>query len=109
MTEIPSSAPDGAVPATKRRAGGAPRAKGTKRSRTGNVTVGLPARRVASLDESASGYGGPRGRLLGGAAALLVGLALVGVGPSDAGAGLCLVGLVLALWSVHSLGRLGPV
>jgi hypothetical protein len=107
LTEDPSSAPTGAAPSKKRRAG-APRAKSTKKSRTDIVTVGVAARRGASVGDPASGYGGPRSRLLGGAAALLVGLALVGVGPSDAGAGLCLVGLVLSLWSVHSLGRLGP-
>ncbi|WP_437950291.1 hypothetical protein WME98_05350 [Sorangium sp. So ce296] len=48
-------------------------------------------------------------RALGGGGMLLVaGLALVGVGPSDAGMGLTLIALVVLIYGIHSFGRLGP-
>ncbi|WP_437827431.1 hypothetical protein [Sorangium sp. So ce1153] len=48
-------------------------------------------------------------RALGGGGLLLVaGLALVGVGPSDAGMALTLLALALLIYGIHSFGRLGP-
>ncbi|WP_437924218.1 hypothetical protein WMF37_35035 [Sorangium sp. So ce291] len=48
-------------------------------------------------------------RTLGGGGLLLVaGLALVGVGPSDAGMALTLLALALLIYGIHSFGRLGP-
>jgi hypothetical protein len=39
---------------------------------------------------------------------VLVGLSLVGSGPSDAGAALTLVGLYVLIVGIHQFGRLGP-
>ncbi|WP_437574152.1 hypothetical protein [Sorangium sp. So ce887] len=48
-------------------------------------------------------------RALGGGGLLLVaGLALVGVGPSDAGMALTVLALVVLVYGIHSFGRLGP-
>ncbi|AUX45400.1 hypothetical protein SOCE26_068910 [Sorangium cellulosum] len=48
-------------------------------------------------------------RALGGGGLLLVaGLALVGVGPSDAGMALTVIALAALLYGIHSFGRLGP-
>ncbi|WP_437708750.1 hypothetical protein WMF45_31350 [Sorangium sp. So ce448] len=47
-------------------------------------------------------------RALGGGGLLLVaGLALVGVGPSDAGMGLTVLALLVLIYGIHSFGRLG--
>ncbi|WP_437323661.1 hypothetical protein [Sorangium sp. So ce381] len=47
-------------------------------------------------------------RALGGGGLLLVaGLALVGVGPSDAGMALTVLALVVLIYGIHSFGRLG--
>jgi hypothetical protein len=47
-------------------------------------------------------------RALGGGGLLLVaGLALVGVGPSDAGMALTLLALLVLIYGIHSFGRLG--
>ncbi len=43
-----------------------------------------------------------------GAGLLLLGLALVGAGPSDVGAGLTVVGLAVLIYGIHGFGRLGP-
>ncbi len=45
--------------------------------------------------------------LLGAAAAAVLGLALVGTGPSDAGMWVCVAGGVGLIASIHRLGRLG--
>lgn len=42
------------------------------------------------------------------ATVLMVGLALVGLGPSVAGAGLSLLGAAAFLYAIHRYGRLGP-
>ncbi|WP_437955177.1 hypothetical protein WME76_26990 [Sorangium sp. So ce119] len=48
-------------------------------------------------------------RALGGGGLLLVaGLALVGVGPSDAGMALTVLALLVLVYGIHSFGRLGP-
>ncbi|WP_437586333.1 hypothetical protein [Sorangium sp. So ce1000] len=48
-------------------------------------------------------------RALGGGGLLLVaGLALVGVGPSDAGMALTVLALLVLIYGIHSFGRLGP-
>jgi hypothetical protein len=39
---------------------------------------------------------------------LMMGLAAVGVGDSDVGAGLTLFSLVLLIYGIHTFGRLGP-
>lgn len=49
-----------------------------------------------------------RKALLVGSALLLVGVGLVGVGPSDAGGVLVVVALLATIYGVHSFGRLGP-
>lgn len=47
-------------------------------------------------------------RALGAGGLLLVaGLALVGVGPSDAGMGLTVLALLVLIYGIHSFGRLG--
>ena len=50
----------------------------------------------------------PRKALVSGSALLLVGLAMVGVDSSDAGAVVTLLGLLLLIYGIHSFGRLGP-
>jgi hypothetical protein len=47
--------------------------------------------------------------LVAGGAALVVGVALVGLGPSNVGAALTLGALVTMLYGIHTFGRLGPV
>lgn len=50
-----------------------------------------------------------RKRVLGaGGTLLLLGLALVGTGPSDAGMGVCLVAMLVLIGGIHTFGRLGP-
>ncbi|MEJ7732348.1 MAG: hypothetical protein WKG00_24480 [Polyangiaceae bacterium] len=46
--------------------------------------------------------------LLGGAAGVCVGLAMVGTGPSVVGPWVCLGALLVLIYGVHSQGRLGP-
>ena len=43
-----------------------------------------------------------------GALLLLVGVGLVGVGPSEAGSVVVVVALLAMIYGVHSFGRLGP-
>ena len=50
----------------------------------------------------------PRLALAIGGALAAVGLAIVGVGPSDFGAAVTLLGLVVFIGGIHSFGRLGP-
>ena len=48
-------------------------------------------------------------RALGlGAGALLAGIALVGIEQSDGGMVLCLLGLLVLIYGIHTFGRLGP-
>lgn len=50
-----------------------------------------------------------RKRMLGaGGTLLLLGLALVGTGPSDVGMVVCLVALLVVIGGIHAFGRLGP-
>ena len=49
-----------------------------------------------------------RRALFGGALLLMAGLAVVGIGDSDAGAGMTLVALVVVIYGIHTFGRLGP-
>jgi hypothetical protein len=51
---------------------------------------------------------GPRRTIAVSGALLLLGLALVGVGPSDIGSGVTLIALALLVLGIHQLGRLGP-
>jgi hypothetical protein len=46
--------------------------------------------------------------LVGGAAGVCVGLAMVGTGPSVVGPWVCLASLLVLIYGVHSHGRLGP-
>jgi hypothetical protein len=39
---------------------------------------------------------------------LLLGLALVGLGPSDAGMVVTLLALLMMIYGIHTFGRLGP-
>ncbi|MGK3960573.1 hypothetical protein WMF38_46890 [Sorangium sp. So ce118] len=64
-----------------------------------------PARRRGARSEA---EGRARGALGGGGLLLVAGLALVGVGPSDAGMALTLLALALLIYGIHSFGRLGP-
>ncbi|MFO0760971.1 MAG: hypothetical protein U0359_31125 [Byssovorax sp.] len=50
----------------------------------------------------------PRRMLMAGAGLLLFGLATVAVSSADAGAAICLIGLVLTIAGIHFFGRLGP-
>jgi hypothetical protein len=49
----------------------------------------------------------PRRALGAGAVTLCVGLAIVGVSESSLGAAVCLAGLLLTIYAIHSFGRLG--
>lgn len=64
-----------------------------------------PSAKVAALDDRLSGS-----RALLALSALLacVGVALVGIGPSELGATLVLAGLVGLIAGVHFVGRMGP-
>ncbi|WP_437500269.1 hypothetical protein [Sorangium sp. So ce1099] len=64
-----------------------------------------PARRRGARSEA---EGRARGALGGGGLLLVAGLALVGVGPSDAGMALTLLALAMLIYGIHSFGRLGP-
>jgi hypothetical protein len=46
--------------------------------------------------------------LVSGAGLLILGLATVGTGASEAGAVIALIGALLTIWSIHRFGRLGP-
>ena len=50
----------------------------------------------------------PRRALAIGGVLLALGLAIVGVGPSDLGTGITIVALVTLIYGVHTFGRLGP-
>jgi len=50
----------------------------------------------------------PRKALAAGGTLLPLGLALVGIGPSELGMGITLLSLVVLIYGVHSFGRLGP-
>ena len=49
-----------------------------------------------------------RRALTTGATLSVVGLMLVGIGPSDAGMAICLAGLIALIYGIHTYGRLGP-
>jgi hypothetical protein len=49
-----------------------------------------------------------RAALAGGSLALLFGLAIVGVGPSDVGMAITLAALLATIYGIHTFGRLGP-
>jgi hypothetical protein len=51
---------------------------------------------------------GPRRALMVGAVFLLLGLALVGMGPSEPGMIVTLAALVMMIYGIHTFGRLGP-
>ncbi len=65
-----------------------------------------PARRRGGQPTATEGRA--RRALGGGGLLLVAGLALVGVGPSDAGMGLTVLALVVLVYGIHSFGRLGP-
>ena len=73
--------------------------------REGARPQGRPARRREARSEA---EGRARRALGGGGLLLVAGLALVGVGPSDAGMALTLLALALLIYGIHSFGRLGP-
>lgn len=65
--------------------------------------------RSARRREQKTATEGRARRALGGGGLLLVaGLALVGVGPSDAGMALTVLALLVLVYGIHSFGRLGP-
>ncbi|WP_437596372.1 hypothetical protein [Sorangium sp. So ce590] len=67
------------------------------------------ARRPARRRGQPTATEGRARRALGGGGLLLVaGLALVGVGPSDAGMALTVLALVVLIYGIHCFGRLGP-
>lgn len=49
-----------------------------------------------------------RRALTGGATLAVLGILLVGIGPSDAGTALSLGGLIALVYGIHTYGRLGP-
>ncbi len=49
-----------------------------------------------------------RRALTGGATLSVLGILLVGIGPSDAGTALSLGGLIALIYGIHTYGRLGP-
>ena len=50
----------------------------------------------------------PRRALTVGGAFLLVGLALIGIGPSEPGMVVTLGALLVMIYGIHTFGRLGP-
>jgi hypothetical protein len=67
-----------------------------------------PAPRPALVAASPAEQRGARRALAAGATLGIGGLALVGIGPSDAGIALTLAGLLLLIYGIHTFGRLGP-
>lgn len=49
-----------------------------------------------------------RGALAVGGSLLLLGLSLVGIGPSDVGVTVTLTALLVMIFGIHTFGRLGP-
>jgi hypothetical protein len=49
-----------------------------------------------------------RGALGAGGALVLVGLAMVGIGPSQLGMVVTLLALAMTIYGIHTFGRLGP-
>ena len=80
-------------------------ARDAREEREGARHPGRPARRRGARSEAEARA---RGALGGGGLLLVAGLALVGVGPSDAGMALTLLALALLIYGIHSFGRLGP-
>ncbi|WP_437903009.1 hypothetical protein WME95_31255 [Sorangium sp. So ce327] len=68
---------------------------------------GGPARRRGHRRERDAAEERARRALGGGGLLLVAGLALVGVGPSDAGMGLTVLALLVLIYGIHSFGRLG--
>jgi len=68
-------------------------------AREGVVDAGDAGDAAASRPRKALGAGG----LL-----LLAGLAMVGIGPSDAGTAVALAGFASLIYGIHTFGRLGP-
>jgi heme O synthase-like polyprenyltransferase len=66
------------------------------------VTAETPARPAPSDAHK------PRRALASGAALLLVGLAMVGVGSPSPGAIVTSVGVLVVVYGIHTFGRLGP-
>jgi tetrahydromethanopterin S-methyltransferase subunit C len=50
----------------------------------------------------------PRRALTVGGVFLLLGIALIGIGPSDSGMVVTLAALVVMIYGIHTFGRLGP-
>jgi hypothetical protein len=101
---------DPSVPAATAKPGSAPphRAKVRKKGRATRKKTGGPAVIAVAPAEAAASERRPRQALAGGAATLLIGLALVGIEASDVGMVLSLLGLVTLIYGVHAFGRLGP-
>ncbi|WP_438023007.1 hypothetical protein [Sorangium sp. So ce233] len=76
----------------------------------GDAGEGAPQRAPRARRREARSEAETRARrALGGGGLLLVaGLALVGVGPSDAGMALTVLALLMLVFGIHSFGRLGP-
>jgi hypothetical protein len=67
-----------------------------------------PAKRAAAGTHDLDPERRPRLALAAGGVLLVLGLALVGGGPSDFGKFIALGALLLLIYGVHSFGRLGP-
>ena len=67
-----------------------------------------PARAAPSARREVVDWRHPQRWLAASATVLLVGLGLVGLGPSALGTALSLLGAVAMLYSIHKYGRLGP-
>jgi hypothetical protein len=66
--------------------------------------VATPAPSAVTVAEERSA----RRALGAGVSLAILGLALVGVGPSDAGMAVTLAGLLTLIYGIHTFGRLGP-
>lgn len=74
-----------------------------KREKRETRETNEPETREAPPDPST-----PRRALTAGGVFLLLGLALVGMGPSDPGMVVTLAALLLMIYGIHTFGRLGP-
>lgn len=84
---------------TEAGAGDKPAAPKKARKRASQSSAAAPAPVDASW---------PRRILAGSATLLLLGLALIGVGPSEIGMVITLLALVALIYGIHTFGRLGP-
>lgn len=97
-TEVETTEPASAQPAARTRVQRRRRAAES----AATEPVAAPAGVTLAQEKAA------RRALTGGATLAVLGILLVGIGPSDAGTALSLGGLIALIYGIHTYGRLGP-